>query len=201
MNDRQYFRSSVSDLEALVKNSWNSLESLHSVAHELNFRRTPRALWLQHRIERRIQELDEARRRKANERRKERLEVRGIVNRLRVNSAALKSLIEKTIKETIQSHLDQKAMKEAEIAKKRSLAQIARREREAEIKAESARIESRKQEALSRLYLSGDCSQVGRVEYPDTERKELTGLSSRKTRCRNCGRLAVPGSDTCYSCS
>lgn len=196
MNDRQYFRSSIGDLEAVVKCSWNSIESLRSVAHELHFRITPRASWLQHRVERRIQELDQVRR-KANEIKPRRTEVQSIINRLRANSAALKTVIEKTVKETIQRHLDQKA----EAAKRRSLAQRKRRKREAEIKAEKARIESRKQEALSRLYLSGDCSQIGQVEYSGAERKKLTGLSSRKARCRSCGRLAIPGSDTCYGCS
>jgi DNA repair exonuclease SbcCD ATPase subunit len=196
MNDRQYFRSSIGELETVVKHGWNSVESLHSISHELNFRNTPRAFWLQRRVERRIQELEHARR-KANERKTERAEVKGIINRLRANSTALKSLIEKTVRETIQKRLDQKA----EISKRRSLAQRARREREAEIKAGKARIESKKQEALNRLYLSGACSQVGEIEYPDTERKKPIGISSRKARCRNCGRLAVPGSDTCYSCS
>lgn len=200
MNDRQYFRGSVGDLEVVVKNSWHSLESLHTVVYELNFRRTPRATWLQCRVERRIQELNQAKR-KANQRQTEHVEVQGIVNRFRVNSAVLKSLIEKTVKETIQRHRDQQAIRNAEVAKKRSFAQIARREREAEIKAEKARSESTKQEALSRLYLSGDCSQVRQIEYLDSERKQLTGFSCSKVRCRSCGRHAVPSSDTCYSCS
>ena len=208
MNDRQYFRSTIGELEATVKNNWDSLDSLHTVAHELNFRRMPRASWLQYRVEHRIKELDQAKR-KQNQIKAKRGEAKGLINRIRANSAALQSLIEKTVRETIQKHLDQKALKKAEIAKKQSLAQVARREREAEIKAEKAKIERRKQEVISRLYLSGDPhmesnltdSQLRQVEYSNAERENFTGLSSHKARCRHCSRLAVPGSDTCYSCS
>lgn len=201
MNNRQYFRASIGELEAVVKGNWYSLDSLHVIVHELNSRRTPRASWLQHKVERRIQELDQARKQR-DERKAKQAEAKGLVNRIRVNSAALKSLIEKTVRETIQKHLDQKAIKKAGTAKKRSLAQIARREREAEIEAEKARIERRKQEAISRLYLSGNIN----GENNDTigsqlHQVEFTGVSSHKARCRHCGRLAVPGSDTCYRCS
>ena len=209
MNDRLYFKSSIGELEAVVKNSWDSLDSLHTVMHELNFRRMPRASWLQHRVKHRIKELDQARK-KQSEIKAKQAEANSLVNHIRVNSAALKSLIEKTVRETIQKHLDQKAVKKAEIAKKRSLAQIARREREAEIKAETARIERRKQEAISRLYLGGTPhversnvtdSQLQQVECPNAKREGLTGLSSRKTRCRHCSNFAVSGSDACYNCS
>jgi len=148
MNDRQYIRSSIGELEAVAKSNWHSLELLQSLAHELKFCGTPRASWLQLRIERRIQELDQARKR--FERKSEQAEVKGIVNRIRINSAVLKSLIKKTVKETIQRYLDQKAIK-AETARKQSLAQIDSRKREAGIKAEKVRKESRTQD----LYYGG----------------------------------------------
>jgi hypothetical protein len=209
MNDRQYFRSSIGELEAVVKNNWDSLDSLHAVARELNFRRMPRASWLQYRVGRRIKKLAQAGRRQS-ELKAKRAEASGLVNRIRANSASLQSLIEKTVRDALQKHLDLKAAKKAEVAKKRSLAQIARREREAEIKAKQAGIERNKQEAIGRLYLGGAPHlerssltepQLRQVKHTGAKREVLTGLSSRKTRCRHCSRLAVPGSDTCYSCS
>jgi hypothetical protein len=35
----------------------------------------------------------------------------------------------------------------------------------------------------------------------DKGAKKTIGVASRKGRCRHCGKIAIPGSDTCYSCS
>jgi|SRR5215213_2990917 len=59
MDARQYQTFNIAELETIVTQGWNSSDALRSIAQELNFRNTKRAIRLQRKVEHRISELNQ----------------------------------------------------------------------------------------------------------------------------------------------